>query len=508
MSPLPPLVSLLHSKLPTWLFFVGLVVSWGLIYQLNSDHQESAAVANVDGEIDAVEIGGDASTLSNPLVLPDGKLVLPDGKVRAARFESMAAGTQTIQHVHTVPGRLRYDQTKHVDIKAPMDGILAELVVTPGDQVDTGDLIAVIRSPEIGQARAEIMRRANERDIARQILNRELTIAKNLQDVSALLDQRQSIEVIEEAFSDRSLGAYRQAILSAYSKMRLSEELIAKVQPLVATGSISGRTVREREGERQLAETAFRMARDEAAFAVRNSTLKAEADVADAERQLNLARKALEALLGYEEDAGLLSQSNEDHLSRLEIRAPFRGSVESQGFAKNERLMRGDSIIVLANTDSLTVEASIRESDWSAVTLQAGTNISVRVPALNDRVFNASIRYFGREVQADTNSVPLIAKIENHEGWLRPGMFVRVTVPVGEPHQALSIKPESVLQHENEQFVFVDMRDGAFQRVDVQTGEATPDWVEVVSGISPGQLIVTGGAFLLKSELLLQGEGE
>ena len=87
-------------------------------------------------------------------------------------------------------------------------------------------------------------------------------------------------------------------------------------------------------------------------------------------------------------------------------------------------------------------------------------------------------------------------------------MFVRVTVPVGEPHQALSIKPESVLQHENEQFVFVDMRDGAFQRVDVQTGEATPDWVEVVSGISPGQLIVTGGAFLLKSELLLQGEGE
>ena len=123
-------------------------------------------------------------------------------------------------------------------------------------------------------------------------------------------------------------------------------------------------------------------------------------------------------------------------------------------------------------------------------------------------MFTAKVRYFGREVQADTNSVPLVARIENSEGLLRPGMFVRVTVPIGEARQALSIKPESVLQHENEKFVFVDMNDGAFKRVGVSTGQASEDWVEVTKGLSPGQLVVTHGAFLLKSELLLQGEGE
>ena len=87
-------------------------------------------------------------------------------------------------------------------------------------------------------------------------------------------------------------------------------------------------------------------------------------------------------------------------------------------------------------------------------------------------------------------------------------MFVRVTVPIGEVHNALSIKPESLLQRENEQFVFVDRGNGSFQRVNVSTGQVSEEWVEVTSGLSPGQSVVTKGAFLLKSELLLQGEGE
>lgn len=435
-------------------------------------------------------------------------LVLPAGKLNAARFESVPAQSQAVQHFHTVPGRLRYDQTKHVDVRAPMDGILAEVLVTPGDVVEQGQLIAVLRSPEIGRARAEILKRQQQREIAAQVLQRELTLAKNLQQMSDMIDQGETVESIESAFANQSLGGYRQDILSSYSKMQLADELIAKVRPLVSTGSISGRVVREREGERQLAETAFRTARDQAKFAADQAKLKAEADVAEADRQLNLAWQSVETLLGYKENKETANLSDEEALSRLEVRAPFAGSVESRGFANDERVSRGDSLIVLANTDSLYVEASIRESDWSAVALRPGTPVSVLVPALDDRTFPATVRYFGREVQSDTNSVPLVAVIENREGLLRPGMFVRVTVPIGEAREALSVKPESVIQHDNQQFVFVDLSGGTFKRVDVATGNASHDWVEVTKGLSPGQLVVTEGAFLLKSELLLQSEGE
>jgi multidrug efflux pump subunit AcrA (membrane-fusion protein) len=102
----------------------------------------------------------------------------------------------------------------------------------------------------------------------------------------------------------------------------------------------------------------------------------------------------------------------------------------------------------------------------------------------------------------------LVATIPNAEGLLRPGMFVRVTIPIGPARQALSIKPESVIQHENQQFVFVDLTDGRFKRVDVSTGQASDEWIEVTQGLSVGQLVVTHGAFLLKSELLLKGESD
>ena len=316
------------------------------------------------------------------------------------------------------------------------------------------------------------------------------------------------MEWIESSFNDLALGSYRQEILAAYSRMRLSSELLAKIEPLANSGSVSGRVLRERGAERQVSETAFRTARDQAMFAVNQSKLKAEAEVAEADRQLNLARQAVDNLLGYKEERQTVNLSEEDALSRLEVRAPMAGSIESRELAVNERVTRGSSLMVLANTDSLFVAASIRENDWSAVTLQPGTLVSVIVPALKDRIFEASIRYAGREVQRDTNAIPLVATISNVEGLLRPGMFVRVTIPIGLPRQALSIKPESIIQHENQKFVFVDLSGGSFRRVDVSTGQESDDWVEVTQGLSVGEMVVTNGAFLLKSELLLKGESE
>ena len=435
-------------------------------------------------------------------------LTLPSGKVEAAHFETVPVQTQPLQHVHTVPGRIRYDESKHVDVKAPMDGILSELLVFPGQQVESGRLLAVLRSAEIGQARAEILKRQQQREIAMQVLQRETSLSKNLEMLTSMLDAGKSIETIEASFNDRALGSYRQEILSTYSKMQLASELLAKIQPLANLGSVAERVLRERESERQVSETTFRTARDQATFTAGQSKLKAEGELAESDRQLNLAWQSVESLTGYKEDREHVNLSSQEALSRLEIRAPMAGTVESRGFAMNERVTRGNSLIVLADTHSLYVAASIRDSDWSAVTLQPGTLLSVVVPALKDRVFEASIRYVGREVQSETNSIPLVAAIQNSEGLLRPGMFVRVAVPIGPPRQALSVKPESLIQHENQQFVFIELSGGSFKRVDVSTGQVSEEWIEVTQGLSQGQLVVTNGAFLLKSELLLKGESE
>jgi cobalt-zinc-cadmium efflux system membrane fusion protein len=479
----------ISKALPTILVLAVMGGGWIVIHHINSGR----------GHVDEETITGSTDVAQDTVQLPEGKL-------KAGRFESVAAQPQLIQHNHTVPGRLRYDQTKHVDVKAPLDGIVSELRVTPGEAVVAGDLIAVLISPEIGQARAEILKRKKQGDIARTIVAREQLVTENLNKLTSMLEKNRSVQAIEAAFANKSLGNYRQEILSSYAKLLLANEIVANLGPLADQGAISGRVFQERENERQLAETAFRTATEQAKYAAQQAVLKAEADVSESERQLILAWQALDTLLGHKANRSEQSLSDESAVSRLEVRAPISGTIESRTFAGNDRVMRGDSLAVLANTDSLSVEASIRESDWSAVALQAGTTIAVTVPALEERKFKAHVRYFGREVQADTNSVPLVAEIENSQGLLRPGMFVRVEIPIGQARQALSVKSESVIQHENKQFVFVDLQSGAFKRVDVSVGDVSDDWVEVKHGVSPGQLVVTQGAFLLKSELLLQGE--
>jgi len=492
---IPPLkatlIQTVTKAIPTLFVLLVMAGGWLIVHRINEGGQ-----ARQEDVVDTSDAGASDT------------LTLPNGKLEAAQFESVPAESRPIQHVHTVPGRIKYDDAKHVDVRAPMDGILAEILVTPGEQVKVGQLLAVLRSAEIGQARSEILKRQQQSEIATQLLRRETTLAKNLTLLSTMLDEEKSLDSIEAAFNHLALGSYRQEILAAYSKMRLSSELLARIEPLADSGSVSVRVLRERQSERQVSETAFRTARDQATFAANQSKLKAEADLAESQRQLNLAWQSVDNLLGYKEDRQKVELINEDVLSRLEVRAPITGSVESRSFAGNERVIRGSSLIVLANTDSLYVAASIRDNDWSAISLQPGTKLSVSVPALKDREFEASIRYIGREVQSDTNSIPLVATIANSEGLLRPGMFVRVTIPIGAPRKALSVKPESVIQHDNQQFVFVALSNGSFKRVDVSTGQASDDWIEVTQGLSAGELVVTHGAFLLKSELLLKGESE
>jgi len=129
--------------------------------------------------------------------------------------------------------------------------------------------------------------------------------------------------------------------------------------------------------------------------------------------------------------------------------------------------------------------------------------VTVEVPALAGRKIEARIRYVGREVAAETNSVPLVAEIANAEGLLRPGLFVRVSLPFGAPKKVLSVPADAVVSHEGAKFVFVRTSRATFRRANVTTGLQTDERVEIASGIEAGTPVVVRGASNLKAELLL-----
>ncbi|MGE3778873.1 MAG: efflux RND transporter periplasmic adaptor subunit, partial [Pirellulaceae bacterium] len=253
---------------------------------------------------------------------------------------------------------------------------------------------------------------------------------------------------------------------------------------------------------------------EQSAFDSRLQRETAEAARDDAQRRLDIARQQLRTLLGYDEPLSAEPTSPESppsasaaqNLSLVETRAPFAGTIESRLVSASERVAQGQTMMVLADTSRLWAVADVREQDWSAVQLRADQELELEFPALPGQSFRGSLYYVGREVVPGTNAIPLVASIDNPSEQLRPGLFVRVALPLEAPREVLAVPAASVVAHEEQSFVFIADAEDSFRRVDVRTGDTNDDWIEITEGVAEGDRVVTGGAFYLKSELLLERE--
>ncbi len=131
----------------------------------------------------------------------------------------------------------------------------------------------------------------------------------------------------------------------------------------------------------------------------------------------------------------------------MQLRAPFAGTIEARHFTPSERVAAGDGLLTLADTTTLWVAADLREREWNALVLKPGDEIRVEAFIPGAAPLVARVHFVGREVDPATNAIPLVAVIDNADGQLRPGMFVRVAVPLAESREALTVPESSVLEH-------------------------------------------------------------
>jgi cobalt-zinc-cadmium efflux system membrane fusion protein len=455
-------------------------------------------------------------------------VTLPESKRANVAVRTVSVEKHELHRTRQVPGRVRYDDTCHIEIKAAADGILTDVLVKPGDVVRAGQVLATLHSPEIGIARADVLKRKSELELADRAAQWQSQTHDNLQLLLAAIRKRESMKQLEEEFEAHPLGDHRATLFTAYSKLLLAEKSLANIQSAASSGAVSARTVLEQTNARESAEASLKASCEQSAFDARRLRDEAVAHAADAQRRLDLARQHVAALLGHtdsgsdepvsvsRQNAGqidaprVLAKRGYDpdtRLSLFDCQAPFEGTIERKQFAALERVKAGDSLFVLADTRRLWIAADLREQDWDALQLTAGQELLVESPALGRRTLVARVQFVGREVSPDSNAVPLVAEIDNSDGLLRPGMFVRVTIALDQPSSVLAVPSAAVVEHEHHKFVFIPgSRDGEFLRKNITAGRDDGEWIEVLSGLELGTQVVAHGAFVLKSELLLERE--
>jgi RND family efflux transporter MFP subunit len=449
---------------------------------------------------------GGATSAAPPAVAPAetaAEVVLTPEKEAAAQLTTVAVTEQTLQEEQTVPGRIEYNPSRLLELKAPVAGVARRVFVQQGDRVEKGALLAILDGSEIGIARAEIKK--GEAELAARMREFEWAeqVANNLEDLLKALARGTDPTEIERQFEGKLLGDHREKLLAAYSRTQLANTLAQKEKLLADTGVSSARMYQEQKAQREIAAAEYKGLAERSRFQAIQAREKARADMEYAKQVLRVSELKLASLAGN--FAQSVPAASEGLLTEMELRAPFAGTIEQRQIVEAERIVPNETLFTLANSETLRVSIEIRENQWGALRIQKGQRLKVRTPALPGREFVAEVQYAGGSVSQQTRAVPLVASIDNAEGLLKPGMLVWVSLPTGPPRSEIVIPPGALMRHDREAFVFVEEGPRTYRKVDVTPGIETPQWIAVAKGLQPGQKVVQNGAFVLKSELLLEG---
>jgi len=199
-----------------------------------------------------------------------------------------------------------------------------------------------------------------------------------------------------------------------------------------------------------------------------------------------------------------------DQLARLE-RAPrtvtFYSPMEAHLTEKmvyaGAAVNAGERVMRLADRSLMWIEAQVFEQDLPFV--REGQPMTIEMEALPGKQLTAEIDFIHPHLDPATRTAMVRATVANEGMILRQGMYATVTFDVEVAPRALLVPREAVIDSGTRQVAFVALEQGHFEPRKVQMGPSGGGGlVQVLSGLAPGERVVTSGQFLLDAESRLQ----
>lgn len=182
--------------------------------------------------------------------------------------------------------------------------------------------------------------------------------------------------------------------------------------------------------------------------------------------------------------AGARSQLNDTI-----IRAPFAGRVGLRQVSVGSFVSPGTVITTLDDTSVIKLDFSVPEVFLA--TLSEGMQIDAGTAAYPSDTFKGRVSGIDSRLDPVSRAITVRARIDNRDGRLKPGMFM--TVRLKRTDAPTLLIPEEALVPEGERkFVFL-VRAGKATKIEVTTGRRRPGEVEVVHGLSSGDVVIREG---------------
>lgn len=179
------------------------------------------------------------------------------------------------------------------------------------------------------------------------------------------------------------------------------------------------------------------------------------------------------------------------------VTAPASGIVMESELVAGGAVPAGARLMRIAALDRLWVEASLYEADLARV--HAGDSAVVTFDALPGRSFASTVAYTYPLINESSRTGRVRVELVNRDGALRPGMFANVELSKSSA-ALLQVPASAVVYTGPRRIVFLDLGEGRLRPQEIFTGAAADGMIEVLAGLSAGEVIVTSGVFLLAAE--------
>ncbi|UNU27430.1 efflux RND transporter periplasmic adaptor subunit [Microcoleus vaginatus HSN003] len=476
-------------------------------------------------------------------------------KVESVKAQRLAVGIKTTGQIETLPNQ-------KVEVRAPVNGTVVELLVKPGDKVSKGQPVAVLSSAELGQLRVESIAKRAEAEgdlqqaqadfkLAQENYDRQLQISvaeiaqaqtqlaavtKQYQQEQELVNKRSVVQAAKENYQ-RQVEIAQAEIARAETELTVAKEQFDRDKELVASGAIARRTMLESQAHfaeaqatvakaksrpevikaqteikqaevdlpmRELRESQGRVAEAKAQL----TRAQSRREVLEAENQLKRGKTAVEVAQSRIRLADAAYQARLQQLGTVAndrglvtVVAPISGTVADREITPGESVNSAEKpLMSILNDSSVFATANIYEKDLNQV--KQGQEVRVKVANLPDRTFKGKIALIGSSVEGETRVVPVKAELDNINGELKPGLFAELEILTDKTaRNILAIPSAAVVDVNGKKTVYVQ-NGNAYQAVEIELGQTAGDLVEVKRGLFEGDLIVTQRAPQLYAQSL------
>lgn len=233
-----------------------------------------------------------------------------------------------------------------------------------------------------------------------------------------------------------------------------------------------------------------------------------EAELAQTQARANLSRleyeraaNLLERNVGSETDrdnklAQLRIHESEVELARTRlakttIRAPFAGVTGLRQIGPGDFVNAGQDLVELTDFSEMKLDFSVPERNLADI--RTGQRILIEVDALPGQQFDGEIYAIAPSASAGSHNLRIRARVPNPDRLLRPGLFAKVQILIGEDSQAIMIPEEAIIPQNQTFFVMRMSEEKQVSLVEVTLGSRQFGLVQIASGLEPGDVIVTAG---------------